>query len=50
LPSARADEFLQLCQDTVELDGELCVTPEFVKGLVEINMPPVGTLAELEHE
>jgi Glutamate-cysteine ligase family 2(GCS2) len=30
--------------------GEACVAPEFVKGLVEINTPPVPNLAELERE
>ena len=40
---------MQLCRD-IGKRGEACVAPEFVKGLVEINTSPAGTLAELEHE
>jgi gamma-glutamyl:cysteine ligase YbdK (ATP-grasp superfamily) len=49
LPSDRADEFLQLCRD-IEEPGKSCIAPEFVKSLVEINTPPVHTIAELERE
>ena len=48
LPSERADEFLDRCQ--VEAGGRERFAPEFVKGLVEVNTPPVRTLAGLERE
>lgn len=48
LPSQRADEFLDRCRE--EAGGHACFAPEFVKGLVEVNTPPVHTLAELERE
>jgi len=48
LPSQRADEFLDRCREGV--GDPACFAPEFVKGLVEVNTPPVRTLAELERE
>lgn len=50
--SNRADEFLELCRKIFEDEGAspARVAPEFVKGLVEINTPPVRDLAELERE
>jgi hypothetical protein len=52
LPSERADEFLERYREASEAEGagEVCVAPEFVKGLVEISTPPVHTLAQLERE
>jgi len=48
LPSQRADELLERCQEVTGANG--CFAPEFVKGLVEVNTPPLHTLAELERE
>jgi carboxylate-amine ligase len=51
--SNRADEFLLCCREVTEREGSspACFAPEFVvMGLVEINTPPVYTLAELERE
>jgi carboxylate-amine ligase len=50
LPSQRADEFLDRCREETGPDGPMCFAPEFVKCLVEVNAPPVRTLAELERE
>jgi carboxylate-amine ligase len=50
LPSQRADEFLDRCRVETGPGGPMCFAPEFVKGLVEVNAPPVRTLAELERE
>jgi gamma-glutamyl:cysteine ligase YbdK (ATP-grasp superfamily) len=52
LPSDRADEFLEHCIEVPKSDdGDPArFTPEFVKNLVEINTPPVHTLAGLERE
>ena len=52
LPSDRADEFLEHCIEVTKTgEGDpACFAPEFVKSLVEINTPPVHTLAELERE
>jgi gamma-glutamyl:cysteine ligase YbdK (ATP-grasp superfamily) len=51
-PSERADEFLERCRAAAEEEsGRVdCFAPEFVKGLVEINTPPVHTLSDLERE
>ena len=48
MPSERADEFLDRCRE--EAGGRERFAPEFVKGLVEVNTPPVRTLAGLETE
>lgn len=50
--SSRADEFLARCNEKTEAEGggPACMAPEFVKGLVEVNTPPVSTLADLEME
>ena len=48
VPSRRADELLERCREETVAGG--CLAPEFVKGLVEVNTPPVHTLAELERE
>ena len=48
LPSERADEFLEHCREAA--GSPACFAPEFMKGLVEVNTPPVHTLAELERE
>jgi gamma-glutamyl:cysteine ligase YbdK (ATP-grasp superfamily) len=50
LPSQRSDEFLERCKEQSEPDGPMCFAPEFVKGLVEVNAPPVHTPAGLERE
>lgn len=50
LPSQRADDLLELCREESGDDGPVCFAPEFVKGLVEVNTPPVYTLADLERE
>ena len=52
MPADRADEFLLCCREMTEREGgsPVCFAPEFVMGLVEINTPPVYTLAELERE
>jgi gamma-glutamyl:cysteine ligase YbdK (ATP-grasp superfamily) len=50
LPSQRTDEFLDRCREETGPDGPVCFAPEFVKGLVEVNAPPVHALAELECE
>ena len=50
-PSARADEFLERCRERSEREGDggaACLAPEWVKGVVEINTPPVHSLADLE--
>ena len=50
-PSVRADEFLERCRKRSERDGDggaACLAPEWVKGVVEINTPPVHSLADLE--
>jgi gamma-glutamyl:cysteine ligase YbdK (ATP-grasp superfamily) len=49
-PSVRADEFLEHCREISEGDGASCLAPEWVKGVVEINTPPVRSLAELEEK
>ena len=48
LPSERADEFLHRCRE--EAGDSDRFAPEFVKGLVEVNTPPVQTPVELERE
>lgn len=52
MPSDRADEFLLCCREVTGREGSspACFAPEFVMSLVEINTPPVYTLAELERE
>src|ERR687897_2192358 len=52
MPADRAEEFLLCCREVTEREGSspACFAPEFVMGLVEINTPPVYTLAELERE
>jgi glutamate-cysteine ligase len=50
MPSQRSDEFLERCKVQSEPDGPICFAPEFVKGLVEVNAPPVHTPAGLERE
>ena len=50
-PSVRADEFLERCRERSEREGGggvACLAPEWVKGLVEINPPPVRSLEDLE--
>jgi gamma-glutamyl:cysteine ligase YbdK (ATP-grasp superfamily) len=50
-PSVRADEFLERCRERSEREGEggaACLAPEWVKGVVEINTPPVRSLEDLE--
>jgi len=50
-PSVRADEFLERCRERSEREGEggaACLAPEWVKGVVEINTPPVCSLEDLE--
>jgi carboxylate-amine ligase len=50
-PSVRADEFLGRCRDRSEREGgggAACLAPEWVKGVVEINTPPVRSLEDLE--
>lgn len=52
-PSVRADEFLERCRERSERDGHgkaSCLAPEWVKGVVEINTPPVRSLAGLEEQ
>ncbi|QIN81767.1 glutamate--cysteine ligase [Rubrobacter tropicus] len=49
-PSVRADEFLERCREVSEGDGAACLAPEWVKGVVEVNTPPVRSLADLEQE
>ena len=52
-PSVRADEFLERCRERSEREddgGAACLAPEWVKGVVEINTPPVRSLADLEGE
>ncbi len=52
-PSVRADEFLERCRERSEREGDggaACLAPEWVKGVVEINTPPVRSLADLEGE
>jgi gamma-glutamyl:cysteine ligase YbdK (ATP-grasp superfamily) len=50
-PSMRADEFLERCRERSEREGvggAGCLAPEWVKGVVEVNTPPVRSLADLE--
>ena len=50
-PSVRADEFLERCRERSEREGHggaACLAPEWVRGVVEINTPPVRSLADLE--
>jgi gamma-glutamyl:cysteine ligase YbdK (ATP-grasp superfamily) len=50
-PSVRADEFLERCRKRSEREGDggaACLAPEWVKGVVEINTPPVRSLEDLE--
>ena len=50
-PSVRADEFLERCRESSEREGDggsACLAPEWVKGVVEINTPPVHSLFDLE--
>ena len=50
-PSVRADEFLERCRERSEKGGDgraACLAPEWVRGVVEINTPPVRSLADLE--
>ena len=52
-PSVRADEFLEHCRETSGGEGNgdaACLAPEWVKGVVEVNTPPVRSLAELERK
>ena len=52
-PSVRADEFLERCRERSEREGDgkaACLAPEWVKGVVEVNTPPVRSLADLERE
>lgn len=50
-PSVRADEFLERCRETSEKEGGAAsLAPEFVKGIVEVNTPPVRSLEDLEGE
>lgn len=52
-PSVRADEFLERCRERSEREGDGrtgCLAPEWVKGVVEINTPPVRSLADLEEK
>lgn len=46
-PSVRADEFLERCRERSE-NAAACLAPEWVKGVVEVNTPPAGSLQELE--
>lgn len=46
-PSARADEFLEHCREVSEDDGAACLAPEWVKGIVEVNTPPVRSVSDL---
>ncbi len=48
--SSRADEFLARCNEETGGGGPARMAPEFVKGLVEVNTPPVFDLADLERE
>ncbi len=50
-PSVRADEFLERCRERSEREGDGragCLAPEWVRGVVEVNTPPVRSLAGLE--
>lgn len=50
-PSVRADEFLERCRERSEREGAgraNCLAPEWVRGVVEVNTPPVRSLADLE--
>ena len=50
-PSVRADEFLERCREQAESDGGAArLEAEWVKGVVEVNTPPVRSLADLERE
>jgi gamma-glutamyl:cysteine ligase YbdK (ATP-grasp superfamily) len=50
-PSARADEFLEHCREAAGSEsGAACLSPEWVKGLVEVNTSPVCSLADLEEK
>lgn len=46
-PSARADEFLEHCKEVSEDDDAACLAPEWVKGIVEVNTPPVRSISDL---
>lgn len=50
--SNKADLFLERCQQAAAARNRSpdCFAPEFVKSIVEINTPPVHSLAELAHE
>ncbi len=52
VPSNKADEFLQCCQEKAEAAGSKpeYFAPEWVKGIVEINTPPAETPTELTRE
>lgn len=50
-PSVRADEFLERCRERSAREGDdaaSCLAPEWVEGVVEVNTPPVRSLADLE--
>jgi hypothetical protein len=50
-PSVRADEFLERCRERSDREGHggaACLAPEWVRGVVEVNTPPVRSLADLE--
>src|SRR3712207_4653163 len=52
-PSTRADEFLERCRERSEREGEdgaACLAPEWVKGVVEVNTPPVRSLEDLDEK
>jgi hypothetical protein len=52
-PSTRADEFLKRCRERSERegdDGASCLAPEWVRGVVEVNTPPVRSIAALEEK
>ena len=52
-PSVRADEFLERCRERSEREGDgraACLAPEWVRGVVEVNTPPVRSLAALEEK
>ncbi len=50
--SNRADEFLVLCREAARESGRdpESFSPECARSMVEINTPPVHSLAELAHE
>ena len=52
-PSVRADEFLERCRERSDREGHggaACLAPEWVRGGVEVNTPPVRSLADLEEK